>query len=230
MQHSYTHPRPALTVDCVVFGWDGKALNLLLIRRGEAPYKDEWAFPGGFVQMDEDLERAAERELQEETGLEGMYLEQLYTFGAPGRDPRGRTVTVAYFALVNLDHYKVLQAATDAKDARWFPESHLPSLAFDHGRILEVARRRLAGKLAYQPLGFELLPPKFSLSQLQLLYECILGKQLDRRNFRKKLISMDLLIDLGEVEVGGGTRGGKLYSFDRQKYLELERNGFQFKL
>ena len=229
-EYTYKHPRPALAVDCVVFGWDGEGLNVLLIRRGQEPYKGGWAFPGGFVQMDEGLEIAAARELKEETGLEGMYLEQLYTFGEPERDPRGRTVTVAYYALVHAGRYSGLKADTDASDARWFPEAELPPLAFDHGGILQKARERLEGKLRYQPLGFELLPTKFTLSQLQSLYECILRKQLDRRNFRKKLMTMDLLRELGEVERGKSTRGGRLYSFDRQKYRELEKSGFQFKL
>lgn len=228
--YAYKHPRPALAVDCVVFGWDGAGLNVLLIRRGQEPFKGEWAFPGGFVQMDEDLETAAQRELQEETGLQGMFLEQLYTFGAPERDPRGRIVSVAYYALVHAGKYAGLQAATDASDARWFPEMQLPPLAFDHQQILQVARDRLEAKVRYQPIGFELLPPKFSLRQLQALYECILQQQLDRRNFRKKLMTMDLLVELGEVEQGKATRGGQLYSFSPPKYQELQRSGTQFKL
>lgn len=230
ISHTYKYPRPALAVDCIVFGWDGTGLQVLLIRRKLPPFEGQWAFPGGFVQMDEDLEAAALRELREETGLEGIFLEQLYTFGAVDRDPRGRTVSVAYYALVHSGAYSELTAATDAREARWFPENQLPPLAFDHPEILHMARERLRAKVGYSPIGFELLPVKFSMAQLQALYECILGRQLDRRNFRKKFMSMDLLIGLDEIERGGSTRGGQLFQYDHQKYLELEQSGFQFRL
>ena len=157
MPHTYEYPRPALTVDAVVFGFDDQDLKILLIQRGAQPFAGRWALPGGFVHMDETLEEAVRRELQEETGLQKVFLEQLYTFGATDRDPRGRVVSVAYYALTKLADHHVL-AATDAKDAAWFPLADLPPLAFDHERILETAHRRLQVKVRYQPIGFELLP------------------------------------------------------------------------
>ncbi|HHG85601.1 MAG TPA: NUDIX hydrolase, partial [Bacteroidetes bacterium] len=222
MPYSYKHARPSLTVDCVVFSWDGIALEVLLIERGETPFVGAWALPGGFVQMDEDLETAALRELQEETGLTDMYLEQLYTFGKVGRDPRGRVVTVAYFALINKEKYAPARGASDARLARWFLLEQMPELAFDHQQILAQARKRLQDKVRYAPIGFELLPPKFSLSQLQQLYETILGTELDKRNFRKKLMGMDVLVELDEYEQGVAHRAAKLFRFDPEKYRALE--------
>lgn len=230
MSYTYTYPRPALTVDCVVFGWDGQDLQVLLVQRGAEPYKGKWALPGGFVQMEEELGAAARRELGEETGMEDMYLEQLYTFGSPDRDPRGRVVTVAYYALVQRHRYAPPKAASDAHDARWYHLDAVPDLAFDHAAIMEAALERLKGKVRYKPVGFELLPDKFSLSQLQALYERILDTQLDKRNFRKKLMSMDLLIELDEYETGVPHRAAKLFQFDEKKYKELEKNGFRFKI
>src|SRR5881296_3787984 len=187
MPYTYKYPRPALTVDCVVFGFDEGELKILLIARGLEPFKGRWALPGGFVRVDETLDAAARRELQEEAGLTNVFLAQLYTFGAVDRDPRERVVSVAYYALVKLSEHEA-KAATDAANARWFPVSKVPRLAFDHGEILSMALARLKGKVRYQPIGFELLPPKFTLSQLQHLYEAILETPLDKRNFRKKII------------------------------------------
>ena len=184
MPHTYQYPRAALTVDCVVFGFDEGELKVLLIQRALDPFKGKWALPGGFVHVDETLDDAARRELAEETGLEDVFLEQLYTFGTVKRDPRERVVSVAHFALVKLSDYKA-KAATDAAKAAWFPISELPKLAFDHAEIVAAALARLQGKVRYQPIGFELLPPKFTLSELQHLYEAILGAVLDKRNFRK---------------------------------------------
>jgi 8-oxo-dGTP diphosphatase len=188
MPYTYEFPKPSLTVDCVVFGLDDRdLLKVMLIERNLTPFKGSWALPGGFVRLDESLEEAARRELQEETGIEKVFLEQLYTFGEINRDPRDRVVTVAYYALVNLWEHR-LYAATDASDAAWFPVSQLPPLAFDHHKIVQVALTRLKGKVRYEPIGFELLPKKFTLSQLQKLYETILEKPLDKRNFRKKIL------------------------------------------
>ena len=227
--YTYSYPRPAVTVDCVVFGLDASInLKLLLIQRDREPFLGQWALPGGFVQMTESLETAALRELQEETGVAGVYLEQLYTFGHPDRDPRDRIISVAYYALVNLGEYH-LQAATDARDTNWFELTQRPSLAFDHDRIVQTAIDRLRGKVRYEPIGFELLPPKFTLSQLQRLYETILGHPLDKRNFRKKLLKMDLLIPLEEVQEGRH-RAARLYRFDQAKYLDLKHHGFNFEL
>ncbi len=229
MSYTYEYPRPALTVDCVVFGIDDEDLKVLLIQRGIEPFEGHWALPGGFVHMEETIEEAAFRELREETGLVRVFLEQLYTFGGVERDPRGRVVSVAYYALVKLGDHKV-QAATDAKDVSWFSVWDTPSLAFDHANILQVAIERLKGKVRYQPLGFELLPKKFTLTQLQKVYETILERELDKRNFRKKLLAMDLLIETDEVEKDVSHRAARLYKFDKKKYQKLAKSGFNFEL
>jgi 8-oxo-dGTP diphosphatase len=198
MSYAYPYPRPNLAVDCVVFGLDEpNQLQVMLIRRGLPPFQNQWALPGGFVHVDESVDQAARRELWEETGLQEVFLEQLYTFGAVDRDPRERVVTVAYYALVNLREHAV-RAMTDAAEAAWFPIADLPSLAFDHDQIIAAAIARLKGKVRYEPIGFELLPKKFTLSQLQTLYETVLEMPLDKRNFRKKILKMDLLIELSK--------------------------------
>jgi len=226
---SYAHPRAGLTVDAVVFGFDAGELKVLLIQRENPPFAGRWALPGGYVHMDEALEAAVRRELAEETGVRLAYLEQLYTFGAVKRDPRDRIVSVAYYALVKLSDQRI-QAATDARDVAWFPVSHRPPLAFDHDEILRVALTRLKGKVRYQPIGFELLPPKFSLSEIQHLYETILATPLDKRNFRRKILAMDLLRELDEVQRDVAHRAARLYRFDKQRYHELTRRGFNFEL
>lgn len=229
MAFTYEYPRAALTVDCVVFGFDEGALKVLLIRRGIEPFKNAWALPGGFVRTDETLDAAALRELQEETGLKQVYLEQLYTFGAIDRDPRERIISVAYFALVRrADHLPA--AATDAAEASWFEAEGVPTLAFDHAEILKTALERLRGKIRWQPVGFELLPKKFTLSQLQALYEAILGRELDKRNFRKKLLALDLLVALEETTTAASRRPAQLFRFDQRKYQTLTRKGFIFDL
>jgi len=229
MSFTYEHPRPGLTVDCVVFGLDDEGLKVLLIQRELEPFRGGWALPGGFVRMDENLEDAGRRELLEETGLERVFLEQLFTFGDVDRDPRGRVVSVAYYALVKLGDHRV-RAATDAREAAWFAVWDTPSLAFDHERILQAALVRLKGKVRYQPIGFELLPAKFTLSQLQRLYETILERELDKRNFRKKVLAMGLLVELDEVEQDVAHRAARFYRFDRKRYLQLEKEGFNFEL
>lgn len=223
----YEYSRPALTVDCVVFGFDGGDLQVLLIRRGLEPFKDRWALPGGFVHLDETLDEAARRELAEETGLREVFLEQLHTFGAVERDPRERVVSVAYFALVKPT---AATAATDAAEAEWFPVASIPPLAFDHAEIFAAALARLRGKLRYDLLGFELLPPKFTLSQLQGLYEAVLGTALDKRNFRKKVLGFDLLVPLNEKHRDGAHRPAQLFRFDPAKYRRLKKQGFLFEL
>ncbi len=229
MPFNYEYPRAALTVDCVVFGFDEGELKVLLIQRALEPFKGRWALPGGFVRVDETLDDAARRELQEEAGLREVFLEQLYTFGAVNRDPRERVVSVAYYALVKLSGHET-KAATDAADARWFPISEAPKLAFDHGDILAAALARLKGKVRYQPIGFELLPPRFTLSQLQHLYEAVLGTGLDKRNFRKKVLSFGLLVPLKETQMTGRHRPAQLFEFDADKYEKLRKKGFNFEL
>ncbi len=225
--HTYQYPRAALTVDCVVFGLDVSDLKVLLIQRKLEPFQHAWALPGGFVRVDETLDTAARRELAEEAGVTDVYLEQLYTFGDLNRDPRERIVTVAYYALAKLSDHRI-RAATDALGVGWFSLDELPQLAFDHSHILEVAVERLRGKVRYAPIGFELLPPRFSLTQLQRLYEIILGAELDKRNFRKKILSMDLLVETDEMEKGVRHRAARLYRFDRRRYDKLARSGFSF--
>ncbi|MEM9943605.1 MAG: NUDIX domain-containing protein [Planctomycetota bacterium] len=229
MTFRYQYARPALTVDCVVFGLDDEDLKILLIERGGAPFEGSWAIPGGFVEIDESLDVAARRELEEETGLKKVFLEQLYTFGAPQRDPRERVVTVAYFALVRLSDHKV-KAATDARQALWFSVDDLPKLAFDHDSIIQMAHDRLQAKVRYQPLGFELLPQKFTLRQLQQLYEVILDRELDKRNFRKKILGMEILEETDEVEADVAHRAARLYRFDKKAYRKLMRQGFHFEI
>ena len=227
MSHTYEYARAALTVDCVVFGLDENDLKVLLIQRKLPPFAHAWALPGGFVRVDETLDEAARRELQEEAGVRDLYLEQLYTFGAIDRDPRERVVTVAYYALAKLSDHGI-RAATDAMGVGWFALDDLPKLAFDHAEIVDAARERLRGKVRYAPIGFELLPPRFSLTQLQRLYEIVLGTELDKRNFRKKILSMDLLVETDELEQGVRHRAARLYKFDRRKYDRLAKQGFEF--
>ncbi|HEX7261544.1 MAG TPA: NUDIX domain-containing protein [Luteolibacter sp.] len=216
-------------MDCVVFGFDEGTLKILLIRRGLDPFLNHWALPGGFVRPEETLDAAARRELREETGLNEVYLEQRYTFGEIHRDPRERVISIAYFALVRrADHLPV--ADTDAAEAAWFEAENVPALAFDHAEILDTALERLRGKIRWQPVGFELLPEKFTLSQFQALYEAILGRQLDKRNFRKKLLALDLLVALDESSTAGSRRPAQLFRFDQRKYQALTRKGFIFDL
>jgi 8-oxo-dGTP diphosphatase len=229
MPYTYKYPRPALTVDCVVFGLADTDLKVLLIERSLPPFQGSWALPGGFVELAESLEAAALRELQEETGIEQIFLEQLYTFGAVDRDPRERVVSVAYYALVNLSAHRV-QAASDARRAEWFTVANMPSLAFDHDQVLASALARLKGKVRYEPIGFELLPKKFTLTQLQNLYEMILGIALDKRNFRKRILNMDLLIALEETQKDVSHRAARLYQFDENKYQMLKQKGCNFEL
>jgi len=208
--------RPAgveLTVDVVIFTVQEGALHVLLVRRGIEPFRGRWAIPGGFVLEAEPLEDAARRELAEETGVRDVYLEQLYTFGDPGRDPRGRVVTVAYYALVDRERVP-LRAGSDAADARWWPVgAPPPELAFDHARILRYAVRRLRGKVEYTTVGFELLPERFTLAELQAVYEAILGRPLDKRNFRRSIEALDELVPLDEWRRGEPSRPARLYSF-----------------
>src|SRR5215471_18546681 len=229
MPYTYEYPRAALTVDCVVFGFDEGDLKVLLIERGLEPFKGRWALPGGFVRVEETLDAAARRELQEEAGLTNVFLEQLYTFGAVDRDPRERVVSVAYYALVKLSEHAA-KAATDAASAQWFPVSRVPKLAFDHANILETAVERLKGKVRYQPIGFELLPPKFTLSQLQHLYEAVLGIEVDKRNFRKKVLGFGFLVPLKETQMLGRQRPAQLFQFDADKYEKLKKRGFNFEV
>jgi 8-oxo-dGTP diphosphatase len=214
------YPHPSVTADVIIFNLRAGDLQVLLIRRKSSPFQTMWAIPGGFVGIDESLEDAALRELEEETGLRDVYLEQLYTFGDPGRDPRGRTITVAYFALVpgTAVHPR---AGDDAAEARWWSVYDLPPLAFDHADILVYALQRLRYKLEYTAVGFELLPEPFTLSELQAAYEVILGEALDKRNFRRKILSAAVIEETGKYRTGEG-RPAKLYRFRDDAVAEVK--------
>ena len=216
--YTYEYPRPSVTVDVVVFGYEGGAdLKLLLIQRGSDPFKGHWALPGGFVEMEEDLETSALRELEEETGVRDLFVEQLYTYGTPGRDPRGRVISVAYFALVNLQEHPAV-ASSDADDAQWFSVKELPELAFDHADIIARAVDRLRAKVRYQPVGFELLPSTFTLGQLQQLYETILDvEEFNKRNFRTRILRTGIIEEVGRQE-NVPHRPAVLYRFVPEKY------------
>lgn len=229
MTFTYKFARAALSVDCAVFGLDESDLKVMLIQRDLPPFRGKWALPGGFVRLGETLEEAARRELQEETGLEKVFLEQVYTYGDIERDPRERVVTVAWYALVRLSDHRVV-AATDARDAAWFGMHDLPQLAFDHSHILRQAYHRLQTKVRYEPIGFELLPLKFTLTQLQKLYEIILGRILDKRNFRKKILGLDVLQELDEVETDVAHRAARLYRFNTKRYREKVKQGVNFEI
>lgn len=228
-QYIYEYPRPAVTTDCVIFGFDEGELKVLLIERGIEPFSGKWALPGGFISMDEDAETCARRILEKETGLKDIFMEQLYTFSSTERDPRYRVISIAYFALVKRNDYNAV-AGLDTNTVQWFDLEDVPELAFDHKEILDMAKERLKGKIKYQPIGFELLPDKFTLPDLHQLYETVLQEALDRRNFRKKMLSFNLLIDTGELQRGAQNRAPKLYQFDKQKYDELTEKGFYFEL
>jgi 8-oxo-dGTP diphosphatase len=227
--YEYRHPRAALTVDCVVFGIDRDDLQILLIQRGGEPFRGAWALPGGFVEMGETLDTAARRELLEETGMDNAYLEQLYTFSAIDRDPRERVISVAYLALVNVGDHS-LQAATDADNAAWFSLDDLPELAFDHAEIVAMAHRRLRDKVGYSPIGFELLSDEFPLSALQHVYEVILERPLDKRNFRRKILSYGFVKDTSKIQQDVSHRAAKLYAFDQQAYQALTEKGIHFEI
>ena len=224
---TYDYPRPMVTVDTVIFTILEDDLKVLLVKRGVEPFKGMWAIPGGFVHPEESLEDAARRELYEETNVQDLYLEQLYTFGAPDRDPRGRVISVAYFALISAEK-RELVARTDSSDVSWFSVYDLPPVAFDHADIIEYALRRLRYKLDYTSVGFQLLPMKFTLTELQRIYEIILQKQLDKRNFRKKILSLGILEPLEETKMEGPHRPAKLYAFHQENFLLWKEKGIVF--
>jgi 8-oxo-dGTP diphosphatase len=217
----YEYPRPALTVDPVIFTLRDEKLQVLCVCRSEEPFAGQWALPGGFVREGESLEDAALRELEEETGLNEAYLEQLYTYGDPGRDPRGRVVTVAYFALIRADAPIRNEGGYDAAQARWFPLDELPPLAFDHDQIIAYALRRLRYKLEYSAVGFELLPAEFSLSELQYTYEIILGENLDKRNFRRRILESNIIEPTTHLR-GGEGRPARLYRYRPDAVAEVK--------
>jgi len=215
-----------VAVDIVVFTVRDGALNVLLVKRGVPPFEGKCALPGGFVREGESLEEAALRELYEETGVRDVFLEQLYTFGEPSRDPRGRVISVAYYALIASDKLQ-LAAGADAAEAHWLAANHLPALAFDHRSILDYALERLRNKLEYTTVGFQLLPEKFTLSALQSVYEAILGRKLDKRNFRRKIALLGILKPLREWRKTG-RKPAQLFRFAAGRFEKLKDRGILF--
>ncbi len=210
MTFTYDHPHPAVTTDIAIFTIRQDELKVLLIKRALAPHQGMWALPGGFVRLDESLEEGARRELEEETGVCDVYLEQLYTFGEPDRDPRERVITVAYYALIPSEEFDI-QAGSDAEGVGWFGMQELPALAFDHADILEMAYERLRAKLDYSTIAFQFMPREFTLSELQNVYEVILRDALDKRNFRKRILALDVIEATGRDKREGAHRPAKLY-------------------
>lgn len=218
--YSYDYPHPAVTTDIVIFSIRDSELKLLLIKRKGEPYKGKWALPGGFVHLDEDLETAANRELAEETGVTGVYLEQLYTFGRPDRDPRERVITVAYYALIPSGRL-ALTASTDAEAVGWFEMDELPALAFDHDRIVEMAHQRLVAKLDYSTLAFQFMSEEFTLTELQEVYEIILRTDIDKRNFRKWVLALERIEETGEYRREGAHRPARLYRLINRDQVDI---------
>lgn len=224
-QYTYDYPHPAVTTDCVIFGYDSKeGLSVLLVQRGGEPYKGNWAFPGGFMRIDEDAETGARRELKEETSFEVSSIEQFGCFTDVERDPRERVITIAYLALVRKAEVK---GGDDATDAKWFPITSIPALAFDHDRILRVALHRMKENMHFKPVGFELLPEIFTMPQLQDLYESILEVKFDRRNFASKMLKLGILQEAGERPAGTASRIPVQYSFNQDRYNEMKQKGFR---
>ena len=220
------YDRLLLAVDCIIFGFDGHRIKSLLIQRGFEPGLGQWSLMGGFVNSDESVDDAAKRVLRQLTGLDNIYMEQLHCYSDPGRDPGGRVVSVAYFALISIDNYNN-QLLKDHQ-AEWFSFDNFPPLIFDHQKMVMDAKDRLQQKVANHPIGFALLPPKFTLPQLQCLYEAIYESPVDKRNFTRKILSLDILEKLDEKEKTTSKKGAFLYVFDQQKYMKLENEGLKF--
>ena len=220
-RYCYDYPRPMVTVDVVIFTVRDDCLQVLLVQRKRPPFTGFWALPGGFVEMEESLEEAALRELAEETGVASAYLEQLYTYGDPHRDPRGRVITVAYFALIPAGTPIRSEGGDDAARAQWFPVDDLPPLAFDHAEIIAYAVRRLRYKLEYTAVGFELLPEEFTLSELQRVYEIVLGEKLDKRNFRRRILQANIIEPTPHYRTGEG-RPARLYRYRPDAVAEVK--------
>ena len=224
LNYHYKYPHPAVTADCVVFGFDGVSIKVLLVKRGVEPYKGKWALPGGFMKIYETAEECAKRELEEETGLTNTSVEQFYTFTDVNRDPRERVVTIAHYALVRLSDVK---GGDDAEVAQWFAQSEIPSLAFDHDRILRMALNCLKERICFEPIGFELLPEVFTMTELQNLYEAILEVKFDRRNFYNKMLKLGILAEAEPRPANASRRTPTKYRFNSAKYAELKQKGFR---
>jgi len=221
-----SHDRLLVAIDCIIFGFDGSQLQALLIKRGFEPEKGKWSLMGGFTNYDESTDEAAVRVLRQLTGMDNIYMEQLYCFSDVNRDPAGRVISIAYFALINIaDYSEQLQFEHEAK---WFPLDKIPDLIFDHKEMVALAKERLQQKVANHPIGFELLPEKFTLPQLQSLYEAIYESPLDKRNFTRKILSLEILNRLNEKNKSSSRKGAFYYVFDKKKYQELNHDGVKF--
>ena len=225
MELKLPHFDSVFSIDCVIFGFEAGELKVLLIERNEEPFEDWLALPGYIVGQDESVDHAAERILYELTGLRDISIRQFHTFGDVDRHPQGRVITIGYFALIRINGQKDVAPVTQfARKAFWHPVNDLPTLAFDHTEIFKRAFKKIRAKLNYEPIAFDLLPEKFTLTQLQLLYEAVLSKKLDKRNFRKKMLSYGFLKELAEKQKGVSYRAAKLYKFDRRKYAKIFQN------
>lgn len=221
--HQYNNP--SLAVDIVVFGYHQKQLSVLLLNRKEEPFKNCWTLPGGFLQIEETLLQVCSRILQTKIGIQNLFLEQLYSFDEVGRDPRGRVISISYYALINPQKFEIV-AGHMANDVKWFPLEELPLLGFDHQKIFALALQRLKAKILYHPIGFELLDDTFTMTELHELYECILGIEIDRRNFRRKIIDSEYIIPTGTKREGLKNRHPDLYQFNKK----LQQNNFQLNI
>ncbi|MGM9802736.1 MAG: NUDIX hydrolase [Muribaculaceae bacterium] len=222
--YCYRYPRPCVTVDCVIFGYDLAKLSVLLVQRANEPYQGLWALPGGFLEMTEDATQGALRELQEETGLQLVDLTQFHTFTAPSRDPRDRVISVAHYALTRLQPVK---GNDDAACARWFELDKVPQLAFDHDRILSMAEQALRQQIHFSPIGIELMPEVFTIDELQNLYETILGKSINRQDFYNKIMRLEMLEQIDGTIAPSHEKDNILFRFNKAKYEELKQKGFR---
>ena len=225
MKPFHAYQNPALAIDLVVFGYHENVLSVLLLNRKEEPFKDKWTLPGAFLQMEERFSEACSRVLKTKLGMDNVYLEQLYSFDEPERDPRGRVISVSYYALVNPRKFKVV-AGTMANDVKWFDIKKLPELGFDHTKIFKRALQRLRSKILYFPVGFELLDDLFTMTELHGLYECIFDITIDRRNFRRKILDSAYIINTGSKREGLQNRHPDLYKFNNR----LKKNNFQLNI
>lgn len=221
--HYENHDKLLVALDCIIFGFDRKELKLLLIKRDFEPEKGKWSLMGGFLQKKEGLDEAAARILNNLTGLKNIYLEQLHAYGEVDRDPVDRTISIAYYALIDIHSHD--EELVEQHSASWFSIDEIPELIFDHQQMVDAALKRLRYKASHQPVGFELLPEKFTLPELQSLYEGIYDTQLDKRNFRRRILSMDVLIKTDQKQKKYSKKGAYLYEFDENKYFEKVNSG-----
>lgn len=223
-QFCYKYPHPALAADCVIFGFDGVDMKVLLIQRANEPYKNHWAFPGGFMNIDETVEECAKRELEEETGLKNVAVEQLHTFSEVNRDSRERIISVAHYALVRLSQVK---GGDDASSAKWFALNQIPSLAFDHDEMLKMAKNRLKERLHLEPMGIDLMPEAFSMNELQNLYEAIAEQKFDSKKFSDNMLNLGILSEVDSCQTKLCHAESRKYRFNAEKYEELKQKGFE---